>query len=302
MRKPFVLLCFLFALPALAGSSTTISSMGDCTPVGGAGRWSNPANWVPMQVPDNGRPPGTTYDVVVPGNCLGMLLDTSVTINSLNMWGGFWDGSKQKPLKIHADSTSLTVINDCRIDDLGLTNGKLTVGGRTWMNNSAGWVLRDSKVKTRDYFQDFFTQASFSRSTLEVAGRFTSADFAWTLLSQSTLETQDLDLMGALSLDHGAVVKVKGDFKADDHAAISILLNASTDFTVNGNAWLAGGLGGRFTAGYVPAPGQEFTILRAKGAITGSWSNIFLPQLPAGMAWQLVVAPRVAYLKVIAAP
>ena len=148
----FLCLVFVFAMPCQAGAETVISSVADCHSSGGTGFWSNPAIWTPMQVPDNNRPHGTTYDVVVPAyNCVGMYLDLSVTVNQLLMRSGYWNGAKQKAPKVSAHGVSLTVLRDARIDELGMTNGKLDVGGTTWIDHSDGWVFTDSKLKTGNY-------------------------------------------------------------------------------------------------------------------------------------------------------
>ena len=298
-------LCLVFVMPCQPAAGTVISSVADCTSVGGVGRWSDPANWIPMQVPDNGRPQGTAYDVVVGYGCLSMGLDISVTVNRLFLGAGYWNGAKQKAPKVSANSVSLTVLGDARIDELGMTNGKLDIGGTTWISGSDGWILTDSKVKTGNYRQDFFTVVRFARSTIETSGNFLVTDFAYTELVQSTLETRDLELStGALSLRDRATVKVKGDFKLGPGFAsgLRLQLNSHTDFTVDGNVFLDGTLSGWFSDGYVPSLGEEFPILRAKGSVIGNWTNISLPQLPAGRAWSLIIADRTAYLKVIPAP
>lgn len=306
MRKLLLLcLAFAFARPCQGGTETVISSVADCGPLGGSAWWSNPAAWTPMQVPNNGRPQGTTYDVVVPGhNCLTMYLDVSVTVNQLFLGMGYWNGAKQKATKVSANGVSLTVLKDARIDELNMTNGKLDVGGLLWISDSDGWVMADSKVKTGSYRQDSFTVTTYRNSIIETAGKFLVADYATAQLTQSTIETRELELLnGSLLLRDGATVKVKGDFKQQGtYAGLSFELNGRTNFTVEGNAQLGGSVSGSFSDGYVPSIGEEFPILQCKGAISGSWSTGWLPQLPAGRAWSVSVAGHTVYLKVVAAP
>ena len=183
-------MCFVLITPCQAGPETVISSVADCSSVGGLGLWSNPANWIPVQVPDNGRPHGTTYDVVASSvTCMGMHLDTSVTVNQLSMRAGFWDGAKNKAPKVAGNGVALTVLKDCWIDELGLTNGKLDVVGTTLLSNNGGWILKDSTVRTQNYRESGYQQARFGRSIIDVTGTFAISEWAWAELRESTLKT-----------------------------------------------------------------------------------------------------------------
>jgi hypothetical protein len=295
------ILCLGLALPGLAGAETVVSSVGYCSQ--GVGRWSDPTIWSPRQVPDNGMPKGTTYDVYIPdGNCEGVLLDVSATVNevSIGLHGAYWDGAKDKAAKVRAHGVSLTVLRDCKIDELGMTNGRLDIGGVAWPSHRAGWFLTDTKVKARTYRQDFSAQARFVRSTIDIEDSFFMTEDAWAELEQSTLETQKLELSdGGLLLGDGATVKVKGDFEQRGGFRLGLQLDGRTNFSVAGGVVLGGELYGWLSDGYVPAVGDEFPILRYKGSITGNWTAIYLPQLPAGRAWSVVTAKQAVYLKVV---
>ncbi len=294
----FLFFVLVFAMPCQGGPETVVSSVG-CTP-GGMAYWSNPAIWTPMQVPDNGRPPGTTYDVFV--QCFIIDLDMSFTVNQLSMRFAYWNG--QKPPQTNARGVSITVLRDARITGLTLANGKLTVGGTTLIDYLDGWTIKESKLKTGNYIQDSNTWASFSRSTIDVSGTARINGLAGAQLSETALETQQLELLGGnLSLQNGSTVKVKGDYiQSGAPASLRFHLNGSASFTVEGNAQLGGGISGLFTDGYVPTIGEEFPLLRCKGSITGSWTTAWLPPLPAGRTWSFVVADRTVSLKVVAAP
>lgn len=293
----FGLLCLVFVMPCHAGTETVISSVANCnSTLGHVGRWSNPVIWSPMQVPDNGRPPGMTYDVQVPPFTCTMLMDVSVTVNQLFITNDYLSGAT-------ANGISLTVLGDARIDNLEMANGKLDIGGTLGMSRY-GWRLTDSKVKAGHYVQTSSTLASFARSSVEINGNSLLRDYSLAQLAQSILETHELELQdGALYLDDGGSVKVKGDFRQGGQLSVLRLqLNGHTDFTVDGNVILGGGFSGWLSDGYVPSIGEEFPILRGKGSIIGNWSNVNLPQLPAGRGWSLIIADRTAYLKVIPAP
>jgi hypothetical protein len=302
----FPLLCVI-ALPCLARAGSVVSSVADCQAVGGFGRWSDPAIWSPMQVPNNGRPAGTTYNVVAPGTgCLGIFLDaTVITINQLSMEPlGYWDGAKDKAAKIRADGVVMNVLNNADIDELGMTNGKLTVGGTATVGISDGWFLTDSKFKAGNYHQAGFALASFVRSPIQIDDTFLVADYAWAELERSTLDTQTLELSGVLSLVDGSTVSVGGDFsqlRGELWGLLGIQLGGGAGLSVEGDVYLDGGLFCSLKDGYVPSLGEEFTILRYKGFLNGSWAGVEVPQLPAGLAWSLVFGKQAISLKVVPA-
>lgn len=296
--------CFVLITPCQAGPETVISSVADCSSVGGLGFWSNPANWSPMQVPDNGRPHGTTYDVVASSvTCTGMYLDASVTVNQINMRAGFWDGAKKKAPKVAANGVALTVLKDCWIDELGLTNGRLDVGGTTLLSNNGGWILKDSTIRTQNYRESGYQQARFGRSILDVTNTFAISEWAWAELRESTLKTHDLELLnGSLSLLDGAAVRVTGDLRIEAPgglAGLGFQLDGHADLMVDGNVLLSGSLSGWLSDEYVPSVGDEFPILRYKGSLIGDWVALNLPQLPEGRGWSVVIVGKTVYLKVI---
>ncbi len=293
----FVCLVFAFAMPCPGGGETVISAVADCRLLGGYGYWSNPALWTPMQVPDNGRPPGATYEVSIPrAICPTIYLDLSVTINSFWTMDGFF-ASDKKPTKLRGNNVSFTVLRDARIDELNMTNVKFDIGGLLWISSNDGWILTDSKVKAQNYRHDGYTQNNYLRTAIETAAKFVVADFASAELRQSSIETQDLELSnGSLSLFEGSTVKVKGDFsQAGDYSVLR--LDGRMPLSVDGNARLGGTLYAGFPDGYHPSVGEEFTILRCKGAISGNWT-LYNP----GGTLQLVTDDHTVSLKVVAAP
>jgi hypothetical protein len=138
--------------------------------------------------------------------------------------------------------------------------------------------------------------------TYAASNTFEVAEYAWAELDQTTLETQKLDLGGSLSLRESAKVSVKGDFEQRRDSwggSLSLQLNGRTDFSVDGDVYLDGALSGWLSDGYAPSVGEEFPILRYKGSIIGNWTEIDLPQLPAGLDWSVIVGKQAVYLKVI---
>lgn len=299
---PAALLLSCIALPSLA-ADTVISSTADCHALGGTGRWSNPASWTPMQIPDN-RQPGVTYNVTVSGlYCLGMILDASVTINELTMSAGYWGGSREKKAaKVSASGVSLTILKDARIDELGMANGKLDIGGTAWVSGSDGWVVRDTQVKARDFVIDGNPGVSFDRTAIDIARSTLITEFAWVGLSETALETGDLYLGSALSLGQGASIRVKGNYEMNGpYSSLGILLDGRTSFVVSGNATLAGSLNCWLEDGYVPYIGEQFTILTVRGSINGDFSRLALPQLSPDRAWSLFKNGQWLVLKVVPA-
>ncbi len=299
----FALSCI--ALPGRAAIETVVSSVADCRPVGGIGRWSNPSNWVPGQTPDN-RKPGVTYNVSVPGDaCLSMILDVSATVNELTMAAGYWSGSTEKrAVKASAAGITLTVLKDARIDELGMTNGKLAIGGTLWLGSAnGGWQISSTQIKSQDLREDGFAAAHFSTTSIDVARRALITEYAWTELTDSTLETADLSLVnGALSLAKGSTLKVKNNFDMNSASWLGVLLDGSPVFTINSSATLAGTLQCWLTEGYIPAIGEQFTILTSRGSLNGNWNNILLPQLPPDRAWNVINNNQSVLLRVIPAP
>lgn len=302
--RKFVLIsifCYL-ATPCLAREATVVQSVAHCN--GGVGTWSDASIWTPMQVPDNGKPAGTTYEVSVSGlYCFGVVFDVSFTVDQLDFSRqGYWDGAKDKAAKVRADSVSIRVLRDAWIRELVLTNAKLEIGGTAWPGHSDGWFLTDSKLKAGNYFQDGYAASSFDQSSIQVDNAFTVGQWTWSLLDGTWLQTGTLDLVGALRLRNGARVQVGGDYHQDTWAYSSLGVSlGDTDIGVNGDAYLSGNLWASLSEEGTPAIGREFTLLRCAGTIFGTWTDVDLPQLPPDRAWSLTYGQHAVTAKVVPA-
>jgi YVTN family beta-propeller protein len=75
--------------------------------------------------------------------------------------------------------------------------------------------------------------------------------------------------------------------------------NQYSQWQNSGTATLAGSLDIQFLGGFVPAAGNQFTILTS-GSITGTFSKINSPSLPSGLVWSVTYNPTSVVLSVIA--
>ncbi len=84
---------------------------------------------------------------------------------------------------------------------------------------------------------------------------------------------------------------INGDFTASSAAELRIRIHG-TDLdsydrlSVQGRANLAGELDVRLTSGFVPSPGDSFTPV-GWSTRTGQFNPVYLPALPAGLAWDV---------------
>jgi YVTN family beta-propeller protein len=95
-------------------------------------------------------------------------------------------------------------------------------------------------------------------------------------------EGGDIPAAGILAISSSYIQSSSGSYEV----AIGGL-TAGTQYSqlhVTGAASVAGALNVRFINGFTPAPGNQFTILTA-ASVTGNFSTINSPSLPAGFAW-----------------
>jgi hypothetical protein len=285
----------------LARESAVVEAVANCPDW--IGYWSDASIWSTTQIPDNGKPPGVTYEVVVPpSGCFSVYLDVSFTVDQLSMGRqGYWDGAKDKAAKVRADRVSLVVLKDADIDEFVLTNSKLEVGGTASAGYSDGWFLTNSKLKTGSYRQGGLTQSRFEGSSLQVEDTFSVDGYSWAQLDGTSLQTGTLELGGALSLLNSSRVQVKGDYRQGSaRSSLGVSLGDS-DIEINGDAYLGRYLWAWLSEEGAPAIGREFTLMRCTGTIIGTWTDVDLPELPPDRAWSLIYGPRSVSLRVVPA-
>jgi uncharacterized repeat protein (TIGR01451 family) len=96
-------------------------------------------------------------------------------------------------------------------------------------------------------------------------------------------EGGDIPATGTLSISSSRT------FTQISTGAYEVAIGGTSQFSkliVSGSASLAGALNIRFVNGFTPASGQSFMILQA-ASITGTFSSINSPGLPAGLSWQV---------------
>jgi hypothetical protein len=119
------------------------------------------------------------------------------------------------------------------------------------------------------------------------------------------VENNDYLLPCHSSLPAGALY-IDGTYTASSGANLRIRIHGTdaTDYDrllVQGHATLAGRLDVRLTDGFVPALGDRFTILRYESR-TGQFNQLWLPDLPAGLEWDVQYWGAALILEVIEPP
>jgi hypothetical protein len=102
-----------------------------------------------------------------------------------------------------------------------------------------------------------------------------------------------LDNQGTLSPGFSpGTLQVNGDYTQYPSAALQIELAGTTPgswdlLSASGAVTLDGALNVTLLGGYMPALGDSFTIVSARGGISGTFASAALPPLPAGQAWSI---------------
>ncbi len=238
--------------------SPTATPVGSVTYNGGSGNWSDPNQWSPHVVPNNGNQ-GQEYDVTFASGTLTQDIVAGVTINQLFMSGGtlilanpltlnvglqFTGGAiNSGTLNVAGNSTqaaqmsvSGTTINNSGIYDLTLASGNLFAGGGSIFNNS-GTLTRStgSGVVTFNIPLNNTGTVSVQSGTLQITAAGSSAG-TFDVGADATLE-----FSADYTFNDGAILSGDGTIAIDNnvdlhlngtiHNSGTISLNSGTSLT-----------------------------------------------------------------------
>jgi hypothetical protein len=114
------------------------------------------------------------------------------------------------------------------------------------------------------------------------------------------------DATGDLRFEGSGSLAIDDDLVQLGNGTLTATLGSSPPseplLEVAGEAHLAGTLAVEAELGFVPAPGFEIELLAALGGITSPFDQVVLPDLPAGLAWELNYAATSILLKIAASP
>jgi len=290
--------CLLFAYAETAAGQVITSTWS-----GTSGNWTNPALWsTNPNYPNNGNPPGTTYNAVINGSGT-ITLDASITIEQLAFQGGqifapFGGGSK--PLTMNANMSwsggtligqdltvnanggaALTGSDDLLSGTLNLrgnstVTGLVSMGGQL-VNDIAGTLttLAGSRMDIPTGGQPFLNRGAF-----RVAG-----DTVLTgMTSTGSVEVQSGVLTVRLSQGGGlGNITVSGPTTVAANATVSVAQQSSLNVTGPGVLRGAGTIGGpgptTIGSGGTLAPGVGPGVLHMAGPLTMGSGSIFQAEL-----------------------
>lgn len=99
------------------------------------------------------------------------------------------------------------------------------------------------------------------------------------------------------------VLNVNGNFTSTSTSHLEIVTagNVPNSIAVNGKTSLAGEIVIKFDPAYIPTIGDVFEIITSTGEISGTFTNITLEGLPAGMVWQTNYNTNSTSFKIVSA-
>ena len=111
---------------------------------------------------------------------------------------------------------------------------------------------------------------------------------------------------GTLAPGATPAVRPIGGTLAENAGILQLLIGGTTpgltfdQLQVGGAAMLGGTLSVQLANSFVPALNQTFQLLTSAGGVSGAFTNMSLPALSAGKAWQLLYGPHSVSLAVVA--
>lgn len=225
-------------------------------PAGGV--WSNPGEWADGVVPNNGTPPGVTYEVTIgilgvpPGTPYTIGLDINVIINSLDL--------VSDDATLDLTSNSLEVLGAFTFTDadiLGSAGSVLTIGGASAISNST--------------FTDVGTLDFGTSTTLDALSRISGGALARTAAGSSitfngsvveNVTTFEGGAGGTITFN-GVTLMGIGTFRSRGDLIFSGLCEevCDTDIDHEGEAsWTAGDINFNGTSTFTNRPTATFDI------------------------------------------